>query len=705
MATLIDQPAATVSFPIVKAEETPEGDLLVYGKATDGSVDSDEQIVDPDWSGKALETWLASGGNVRVQHNPHRDPAGVGVEVEVGKDGAHWVKSLVVEPVAKELVRKGVLRAYSVGIMRPQIVHDVQARGGRIVGGEIGELSLVDRPANRNCGVTLVKAASDGTPEWVGTMFGAGETVTKSATVELPEDLRLPLTAGDLARIEQYHKERVRTSFNPADMAQLVNSGGAAIVKGNVDPDVGGGVDRDKIPTADFAGRDRSFPIVTPGDVSDAAQSIGRAGEDNYSPDELKERIIAIARRKGPEFEAELPESWRKPAKKTAKPDEDEPDTPDLDDDGDEPDGDEAGMTPDDDAEDDGEKKKAAKKAGRVACPECGKRMKAKARFCPTCGTAMKATKGASPKAKDKKTKPVPAHREPDGPQTWDKGAALHDVLCPAYRLADARTAHGLKTLRAAVHDDWSDAGLRDLAAGLRGLDEQTAKAARRVLRKSFTDMYPNVRVTPATMTPGRFNRPYLAAGHPAASAAAAGSQPHAGVGFGEVNAGQFGRGPLTAAHERPSPASGKGAGGYASATTAQAANAMRALHDHVAVTRPELCPLAHTPQPAAVPARKAARKLRKQAKTIKRLEKRLGELASQPDPTAAPVRGILTKNASGGAGPVERRSLVDEANAREQDEYVRYLKTVAASGDPVQREQARAVLTKMQHSLMEVCG
>src|SRR6266516_2579440 len=53
------------SFPISKFEETPDG-LIVYGKATDGSVDSDEQIVDPDWSGKALSDWMASGPNVRV---------------------------------------------------------------------------------------------------------------------------------------------------------------------------------------------------------------------------------------------------------------------------------------------------------------------------------------------------------------------------------------------------------------------------------------------------------------------------------------------------------------------------------------------------------------------------------------------------------------------------------------------------------------
>jgi len=76
------------------------------------------------------------------------------------------------------------------------------------------------------------------------------------------------------------------------------------------DPDVGGGVDRDKIPAEDFAGRGRSFPIVTPEDVGHAARSIGRAGADNHGPDTLKANIKRIARRKGPKFVAKLPDEW-----------------------------------------------------------------------------------------------------------------------------------------------------------------------------------------------------------------------------------------------------------------------------------------------------------------------------------------------------------------------------------------------------------
>jgi len=316
MATTLTAPASTsddlvhVSFPITKFEKVdpndPNSDLYVYGKATDGSVDSDEQIVDSDFSGKAIQNWLSSGANVRVQHNSQRDPAGIGVEATSDNDGATWVKSLVVEPVAKTLVSKGALRAYSVGIARPKIVRDSVARGGRIVDGEIVEISLVDRPANKNCGIQLVKAATlGGAPEWVGKTWDDREDESDTVNVDVPKNASI--------------------SFSPADLAKLMTvkkSLEADVVKKDVDPSVGGGVDRDKIPAEDFAGRDRSFPIVTPGDVSDAASSIGRAGSDNYSSDQLKANIKRIAHRKGPSFVAELPESWKDEAKKSA----DEPD-------------------------------------------------------------------------------------------------------------------------------------------------------------------------------------------------------------------------------------------------------------------------------------------------------------------------------------------------------------------------------------------
>src|SRR5579863_1685238 len=167
------------SFGIEKTETTEDGDLIVYGKATDATLDHDQQIIDPVFSAKAMADWHATGANVRVQHNPQRDPAGVGIETYTDDKGATWVKSLIIEPIAKKLVAKGVLRAYSVGIANPTIERDVtgKARGGIIKSGKIVEISLVDRPANASCGIRLVKSAGEDVLERADEMFGTDNLV------------------------------------------------------------------------------------------------------------------------------------------------------------------------------------------------------------------------------------------------------------------------------------------------------------------------------------------------------------------------------------------------------------------------------------------------------------------------------------------------------------------------------------------------
>lgn len=57
--------------------------------------------------------------------------------------------------------------------------------------------------------------------------------------------------------------------------------------------------EREKMDAGDFAGKGKSFPIKTQQDFEAALHSIGRAGPENYSHDELHSRIIAIGKRKG----------------------------------------------------------------------------------------------------------------------------------------------------------------------------------------------------------------------------------------------------------------------------------------------------------------------------------------------------------------------------------------------------------------------
>ena len=81
--------------------------------------------------------------------------------------------------------------------------------------------------------------------------------------------------------------------------------------KRDFDPNVGGGVDREKLKGSDFVFSDeRTFPVVTPGDVSDAVSSWGRY-KGSKSFEVFKKRLIALCKRKGQGFFDALPKEWK----------------------------------------------------------------------------------------------------------------------------------------------------------------------------------------------------------------------------------------------------------------------------------------------------------------------------------------------------------------------------------------------------------
>ena len=144
---------------IIKSEKQDDGTLKVYGKATDDSIDIDQQICDDEWLKKAMPDWFTSGGNIREQHS--NIAAGVATDYEAKSDG-HYITAHVVDKESVKKVELGVLKGFSIGIRGPRVVRDTKAAGGRIVDGQIVEVSLVDRPANPNAKLMLAKAAENG---------------------------------------------------------------------------------------------------------------------------------------------------------------------------------------------------------------------------------------------------------------------------------------------------------------------------------------------------------------------------------------------------------------------------------------------------------------------------------------------------------------------------------------------------------------
>ena len=166
---------------IIKQEKQDDGTLLVYGKATDDAIDSDNQICDAGWLNKAMPEWFKSGGNIREQHS--NIAAGVAKELD-SKDDGHYISALVVDAQSVKKVETGVLKGFSIGIRAPRIVRDNKAANGRIIDGQIVEVSLVDRPANPNAKLMLAK--SDGTEVIQVEEMIEQETPASEEVVETP---------------------------------------------------------------------------------------------------------------------------------------------------------------------------------------------------------------------------------------------------------------------------------------------------------------------------------------------------------------------------------------------------------------------------------------------------------------------------------------------------------------------------------------
>jgi len=134
-------------------DEQADGSLLVYGKATDDTLDSDEQVCDPIWLSSAMPDWF-KWGNIREQHSS----IAAGVATEYKAEGSeHFITAHIVDPGSVAKCKAGVLKGFSIGIRRPRVIKDNKAAGGRIVDGQIVEVSIVDRPANPACTLTVAK--------------------------------------------------------------------------------------------------------------------------------------------------------------------------------------------------------------------------------------------------------------------------------------------------------------------------------------------------------------------------------------------------------------------------------------------------------------------------------------------------------------------------------------------------------------------
>lgn len=128
---------------------------MVWGVATDESVDLENDVVDYEATKAAVAEW-ARWRNVREMHGPNA----VGVAEKIVLDDASRSLRIgvrVVDDAAWAKVKTGVYKGFSIGGKIIQTVHDGANGVRRILKYLLTEISLVDRPANPQAVFTLVK--------------------------------------------------------------------------------------------------------------------------------------------------------------------------------------------------------------------------------------------------------------------------------------------------------------------------------------------------------------------------------------------------------------------------------------------------------------------------------------------------------------------------------------------------------------------
>jgi hypothetical protein len=324
----------------VKWEPQADGSVTVYGKATGPELDLDDQIIDADFARKGMKAWFDSAANVRQMHSPLLLPAGKALTLEEEPDG-QYITAKISEPGAAKLVNDGVYQAFSVGIAAPVIQRDRAARKGRIVGGEVVEVSLVDRPSNPTTKILdvrkflMVKMAPDG-PEWLDRAV-----ITKADGSTEDDKAELPISdsgthgafdgththdhqdgAGDSHSHEHTHDgdgnhghshtaaQAPDDGVDDADKAAMARTLGLpvpATVKRDFTE-----ADRKELAASGHAKSDGSYPIVTSSDVTAAVNDFNRS---NGTPSD-KAHIISRAEAIG--AADNLPDDWKDDGKDDA---------------------------------------------------------------------------------------------------------------------------------------------------------------------------------------------------------------------------------------------------------------------------------------------------------------------------------------------------------------------------------------------------
>lgn len=152
----------TATAPFTTKSSADATTATVEGFVTTPGVDDDGQVLDPDFAATALREWFDRGGAIHAM-GQGVDSVGKAVSMEVRSAGV-WIRAQVTSPDAVTLTKSRVYVGFSVLVSQPRIIKDGSAPNGRVVGGRVVAVQLVDRPENPAARFIAKRAAQKSGP-------------------------------------------------------------------------------------------------------------------------------------------------------------------------------------------------------------------------------------------------------------------------------------------------------------------------------------------------------------------------------------------------------------------------------------------------------------------------------------------------------------------------------------------------------------
>lgn len=254
---------------------------MVWGYASTPSKDLQGEIVPLDAIKAALPDYM-KWANIRTMHT--NNAVGVTKEAHVDAKGL-YIGAKIVDPAAWKLCKEGVYKGFSIGGSKLEKVGDV------VKALSLREISLVDRPANSDCRIDIVKIAG-------GLAFGGSmENQTSNETLmeKALDTFRTILGMGKIA-LPELAKAAPEAVPSPVESDELTADEMTELNKILADTDFEkrefSDNQRKHLASQGIALPDGSYPIANVSDLENAVKAFGRASD----PEKAKAHIISRAK-------------------------------------------------------------------------------------------------------------------------------------------------------------------------------------------------------------------------------------------------------------------------------------------------------------------------------------------------------------------------------------------------------------------------